>query len=79
MSIDALAPRIVAGSALAGFGLSLGRDTYKQTKKNIDGLIIFLFIILVLAFLSTGYSCLAFGFSEIIKHWSEQYSRNSLL
>ena len=54
MSIDALAPRIVAGSALAGFGLSLGRDTYKQTKKDIDGLIVALFIFLALAFFIYG-------------------------
>lgn len=33
-SVARYAPSIVAGSALAGFGLSLGRDVYKQTKKN---------------------------------------------
>ena len=54
MSIDSMAPRIVAGSALAGFGLSLGRDTYKQTKKDADVLILFLLIILVLGFFIYG-------------------------
>ena len=33
-SVARYAPSIVAGSALAGFGLSFGRDIYKQTKKN---------------------------------------------
>lgn len=33
-SVARYAPSIVAGSALAGFGLSFGRDVYKQTKKN---------------------------------------------
>ena len=44
MSIVSLAPRIIAGSALAGFGLSLGRDVYKGTKKNI-GMIILFFLV----------------------------------
>ena len=35
MSIINAAPRIIAGSALAGFGLSFGRDIYKTTKRNI--------------------------------------------
>ena len=33
-SVARYAPSIVAGSALAGFGLAFGRDVYKQTKKN---------------------------------------------
>ena len=47
MSIVSLAPKIVAGSSFAGFGLSLGRDVYKETKKNI-GLIILFFLVLFL-------------------------------
>lgn len=35
MSLLHLAPKIVAGSALAGFGLALGRDVYRKTKKNL--------------------------------------------
>lgn len=37
-------PKFMAGSALAGFGFSFGRDLYKSTKKSI-GMIIALFII----------------------------------
>ena len=33
-SVARYAPSIVAGSALAGFGLSFGRDAYKKAKKN---------------------------------------------
>ena len=33
-SIARYAPAIVGGSALAGFGLSFGRDTYKKAKQN---------------------------------------------
>lgn len=33
-SVARYAPSIVAGSALAGFGLAFGRDVYRQTKKN---------------------------------------------
>lgn len=33
-SIARYAPAIVGGSALAGFGLSFGRDVYKKAKKN---------------------------------------------
>ena len=32
-SVARYAPAIVAGSALAGFGLSLGRDAYKKAKR----------------------------------------------
>lgn len=35
------APSIVAGSALAGFGLSFGRDVYKKAKKNWPILLVF--------------------------------------
>ena len=33
-SIAQLAPTIIAGSALSGFGLSFGRDVYRKTKEN---------------------------------------------
>ena len=33
-SIARYAPAIVGGSALAGFGLSFGRDTYKKAKQK---------------------------------------------
>ncbi len=33
-SIARYAPAIIGGSALAGFGLSLGRDAYKKAKQN---------------------------------------------
>ena len=47
MSLIGLAPKIVAGSALAGFGLAFGRDVYRQVKKNwlilaVVGSIVFL-------------------------------------
>ncbi len=35
MSLLHLAPKIVAGSALAGFGLAFGKDVYRKTKKNL--------------------------------------------
>ena len=34
-SLIQYAPSIVAGSALAGFGLSFGRDVYRKAKKNL--------------------------------------------
>lgn len=45
MKLSRLAPAIVAGSALSGFGLSLGRDVYKASKKNFLYVIIFAAIV----------------------------------
>ena len=44
MSIARHAPSIVAGSALAGFGLSFGRDVYKKTKEYWPVLLVLLLL-----------------------------------
>lgn len=49
-SVIQYAPSIVAGSALAGFGLSFGRDMYRKAKKNL--LPIFFLVCLVGIFFS---------------------------
>ena len=39
------APSIIAGSALAGFGLSLGRDVYRKAKKRWPLIVILLCLV----------------------------------
>ncbi|MDE0097167.1 MAG: hypothetical protein OXN16_00720 [Gammaproteobacteria bacterium] len=55
MSIVQLAPRIVAGSALAGFGFAFGRDMYRETKRNwkLIALIVVATLAYVLLFMSS--------------------------
>ena len=48
MSLISTSSKIVGGSALAGFGLSIGRDVYKGTKKNSGQLILALLLMLAI-------------------------------
>lgn len=56
MSIVNLAPKIVAGSALAGFGLAFGRDVYRKTKKNF--LLIVVLALITIAFYGLFICCI---------------------
>lgn len=47
MSLAYTGAKIVGGSALVGFGLSLGKDAYKKTKQNI-AIVVLLLLLLVL-------------------------------
>lgn len=46
MSLASTVPKILAGSATAGFGLSLGRDIYKSSKNN-GGFLLAVFVFIV--------------------------------
>ena len=59
MSIVKLAPKIVAGSALAGFGLAFGRDVYRKTKKNL--LLVAAFALVTFAFYGLFVCCVWIG------------------
>jgi len=66
MSLLHLAPKIVAGSALAGFGLAFGRDVYRKTKKNL----ILVIILAVLAFTLYGLFISAVWVARNYRTWS---------
>lgn len=59
MSIVKLAPKIVAGSALAGFGLAFGRDVYRKTKKNL--LLVAALALVTIAFYGLFVCCVWIG------------------
>jgi hypothetical protein len=53
MSLITTSSKIIGGSALAGFGLSFGRDVYKGTKKSIGKLLLLLIFVAALMLLYT--------------------------
>ena len=66
MSLLHLAPKIVAGSALAGFGLAFGRDVYRKTKKNM----VLVVVLAVLAFTLYGLFISSVWISRNYRTWA---------